>query len=86
MFCLVKLDLVCCKRYRLKVGISTSKKVGFICINERPLKMTKNACYLMLKVLSVLEIFTFLSRLFGYVEKRCNKKANVNFTINSNNN
>ena len=32
--------------------------------------MTKNAFYFMLKALFVLEIFTVLSRLFGYVEKR----------------
>ena len=33
------------------------------------------------KALFVLEIFTFLSRLFGYVEKRLNKKAKVTFKI-----
>ena len=42
-----------------KVGLSTSKKVGFICFNER--KMMKNAFYFILKSLFVLEIFTFLS-------------------------
>ena len=31
--------------------------------------MIKNAFYVMLKALYILEIFTFLSRLFGYVEK-----------------
>ena len=31
--------------------------------------MIKNAFYVMLKPLYILEIFTFLSRLFGYVEK-----------------
>ena len=31
--------------------------------------MIKNAFYFMLKALYILEIFTFLSRLFGYVEK-----------------
>ena len=36
--------------------------------------MMKNALYFMLKVLFVLEVFTFLSRLFGYVEKRPDKK------------
>ena len=33
----------------------------------------------MLKVLFVLELLTFLSSLFGYVEKRLKKKAKVNF-------
>ena len=45
------------------------KKVVFICFDESPLKMIKNAFYVMLKALYILEIFTFLSRLFGYVEK-----------------
>ena len=43
--------------------------------------MMKNAFYFMLKALFVLEIFTFLSWLFGYVEKRLDKKAMVNFKI-----
>ena len=41
----------------------------------------KYDCYFMLKTLFVLEIFT-LSWLFGYVEKRLDKKTNVNFKIN----
>ena len=41
----------------------------------------KNAFYFMLKVLFVLEILTFLSWLFGYVEKRVDKKAMVIFRI-----
>ena len=35
----------------------------------------------MLKVLFVLEIFTFLSRLLGYFEKYLDKKAKLNFKI-----
>ena len=35
----------------------------------------------MLKVFLVLEIFTFLSWLFGYAEKRRDKKAKVNLSI-----
>ena len=35
----------------------------------------------MLKALFVLETFTILSWLFGYVEKRLYKKAKVNFKI-----
>ena len=41
----------------------------------------KNAFYFMLKVLLVFEIFAFLSWLFGYVEKRLDKKAMANFKI-----
>ena len=36
---------------------------------ERLLKMMKNAFYFILKALFVLEIFKFLSSLFGHVEK-----------------
>ena len=35
----------------------------------------------MLKTLFVLEIFKFLSWIFGYVEKRLDKKVKVNFKI-----
>ena len=42
----------------------------------------KYDCYFMLKTLFILEIFT-LSWLFGYVEKRLDKKTNVNFKINN---
>ena len=35
----------------------------------------------MLKALFILEIFTFLSCVFGYVEKRLDNKAMVNFKI-----
>ena len=41
----------------------------------------KNAFYFMLKALFVYEIFTFLTWLFGYVEKRLDKKAMLNFKI-----
>ena len=58
----------------LKVGLSTSKKVVFICLNEHLLKETANAFYFMLRLLFVLEIFTFLSRLFNYEEKRLDNK------------
>ena len=37
--------------------------------------MMKSAFYFMLKALLFLEIFIFLSGLFGYVEKRFDKKA-----------
>ena len=38
--------------------------------NESPLKMMKNAFYLTLTALFILNIFKFLSWLFGHVEKR----------------
>ena len=41
----------------------------------------KNAFYFKSKALFDLEIFTFLSCLFGYTEKRLDKKAMVIFKI-----
>ena len=46
-----------------------SSAVCFICLNESPLKMMKNAFYFISKVLFVLKIFKFLSRAFGHVGK-----------------
>ena len=43
--------------------------------------MIKNTSYFMLKVLFVLEIFKLLFSLFGYIEKRLDKKAKVSFKI-----
>ena len=39
--------------------------------------MIKNVFYFMLKALFILEIFTFLSLLFGFVEKRLDKNVKV---------
>ena len=65
---------------RFKVGLSPSKKVVFICFNESPSKVMENTFYFKLKAFLVLEVFRFLSQLFGYLEKRLGKKAKVNFT------
>ena len=46
-----------------------------------PLKMMKNAFYFTLIALFVLKIFTFLSWLFGYIGKRLDQKAKLNFKI-----
>ena len=35
---------------KVKVGLSPSKKFRFICFNESPLKMMKNAFYFILKL------------------------------------
>ena len=43
--------------------------------------MMKNVFYFMLKALFVFEIFAFLSLLFGYLGKRLDEKAKVNFKI-----
>ena len=44
---------------------------------ESPLKMMKNSFYFTLKALFVLQIPKFLSRLFGYVAKRLDKKFEI---------
>ena len=65
----------------ISIRTHTFQKVVFVDLNESTLKMMKNAFYFMLKALLFLEIFTFLYWLFGYVEKRLDKKATVNFKI-----
>ena len=44
----------------IKVGLSPSKKVFFICFNDSPSKMMKNAFYFILKALFLLKIFKSL--------------------------
>ena len=63
------LSLYVCMSENLKVGLSPSKNMCVICLIESPLKMIKNAFYFILKVLFVLKIFKFLSRLFDHVGK-----------------
>ena len=46
---------------------------------ESPLKMIKNAFYFISKALFLLKIFKFLSRHFGQVAKRLDKKDKSNF-------
>ena len=45
----------------IKVGRSPPKFCFFICFNDSPSKMMKNALYFILKALFVLKIFKFLS-------------------------
>ena len=52
----------------VKVGLSPSKKIYFYLFQWKPVKNDENA-YFILKALFVLEIFKFLSWLFGRVEK-----------------
>ena len=44
------------EKTHFKAGISPSKKVGFICFNENPVQMMKNAFHFILKVLFILKI------------------------------
>ena len=63
------MDRIPSLRTKFKVGFSPSNKICVICLIESPLKMMKNAFYLIVKALFVLKIFKFLSRLFGHVGK-----------------
>ena len=47
-------------KIELKVGLSPSKKICFVCFDESPLKLMKNAFYFILKPLFVLKIFKLL--------------------------
>ena len=47
----------------------------------KPFTNMKEGFYFMSKALFVLEIFIFLLSPFGYVEKRFDEKARVNFHI-----
>ena len=53
----------------LKLDSHLPKRFLFICFNESPSKLMKNAFYFILKALFVLEIFKLLSWLFVHVEK-----------------
>ena len=53
----------------LKLDSHLPKEIYFICFNESPSNMMKNAFYFMLKALFFPKIFEFLSQLFGHVEK-----------------
>ena len=53
----------------LKSDSNFVRKILFIRFNESPLKTMENAFYFILKALFVLEIFKFLSWLFGHVER-----------------
>ena len=57
------------KKQNLKSYSHLPKKFLFICFNESPLKMMKNAFYFILKALFVFKIFKFLSWHFGHVEE-----------------
>ena len=55
--------------FKIKVGLSPSKKNCVICVIESPLEMIENAFYFILKALFVFKVFEFLLRLFGQVGK-----------------
>ena len=55
----------------------TFQKSYFICLNESPLKILKNAFHFFLKALFFLKIFNFFQDFFGHVTKWL-----VNFKVN----
>ena len=63
---------------RLKGALSSLKQV---LATESPLQMMKNAFYFILKAVLVLEIFKFLSWIFGNIEKGLIYKDNFDFKV-----
>ena len=55
--------------FLLKSDSNLPKKFLFICFNEKPLKMMKNAFYFISQALFLLKIFKFLSWHFSQVEE-----------------
>ena len=72
------------EEFLVKVGLSSSKKVGFIYFSEGPLKMMNNAFYFIFhlkNIFSFLRYLHFCSEFFGYVRKRFDRKVKENFKI-----
>ena len=65
----------------IKVGLSSSKKVVFVCFNECSSKMMKNSFYFILNALFILKYLNFRPNFFDQVGKRLDKKAKVNVRI-----
>ena len=76
-----KQDLILCLSSVLKSDSCVPKKVCFICFNNSPLKVMKNAFYFILKPLFVLKTFKFLSWLIWSCGKTAWKEAKVAFKI-----
>ena len=57
------------RSYVLKVGLSPSKTICFICFDESLLKLVKNAFYFNWKAFSVLKMFQFLCWLLSSYRK-----------------
>ena len=69
LFCRYCWSLLRCNYWKSLKSDSHLPKNSFICFNESPLKVMKNAFYFILKALLVLKIFKFLYWLFGHVKK-----------------
>ena len=66
----------------IKVGLSSSKKVVFVCFNECSSKMMKNSSFISSKTpFSFLKYLNFRPNFFDQVGKRLDKKAKVNVRI-----
>ena len=83
LFCLYQLFM---KKFyasedsNFQVRFSPFKKVGFICLNGRSLKILKNTFYFMLKALFS-RYLKFCLDFSGHVEKQLDQKAKVNFKL-----
>ena len=67
--------------YTLKVGLSPSRKICFICFNESFLKMMKNTFYFISKALFVLKDLSFYLEFLVIQKKLLDQKDKVNFEI-----
>ena len=65
----------------LKVGLSPTKKICFICFSESPLKMMKNAFYSTLKALFVFKVLNFCPEVLIKQKKWLGQNDKVNFKI-----
>ena len=65
----------------MKDGLLPSQKLVFICFNESSSKVLKHFSYSLVKVLFVLEMFTFLPRLLVMYLNGLIKKTKVDFKI-----
>ena len=76
--------LSCTSVVEIKAGLPLSKKLDFICLYETIFKIMKNAFYFILKFFPFIGYLNFCPDSFGYVRKRLDKKANVDFKFYSN--
>ena len=79
MFCyLIYNNWSLIKKFILKNGLPSSKKVAFICFNKKSFKNDEKCVLFPVKIsLFVLKIFKFLFRLFWLCKKCLNEKTKV---------
>ena len=74
-----RFEKTACNNNNLKVGLSPSKIICFICFNETSLKMMKNGFYLILE--AVFATFEFCPDVLVIYRKRLDYKYKVDFKL-----